>query len=37
MAVQNSVVADARVCLLNKDTASAVDDLIDQIVARIPR
>jgi PknH-like extracellular domain len=37
MAVQNNVVAEARVCLLSKDTAPAVNNLLDQIVAKIPQ
>ena len=37
MAVGNNVVAEARVCLLNKDTAAAVNNLLDQIVAKIPQ
>jgi hypothetical protein len=37
MAVQDSVVVEARVCLLNKDTDPAVNDLLDQIVAKVPQ
>ncbi|MCV7410929.1 sensor domain-containing protein [Mycobacterium florentinum] len=37
MAVQDSVVVEARVCLLNKDTDSAANNLLDQIVAKIPQ
>lgn len=37
MAVGDSVVADARVCLLNKDTAPAVNNLLDQVMAKIPQ
>jgi PknH-like extracellular domain len=37
MAVQGSVVAEARVCLLNKDTDPAVNSLLDQIIAKIPQ
>jgi hypothetical protein len=37
MAVQNTVVAEARVCLLSKDAAGAVNNLLDQIVAKIPQ
>jgi hypothetical protein len=37
MAVQNNVVIEARVCLLGKDTAAAVNNLLDQVVARIPQ
>jgi hypothetical protein len=37
MAVQGSVIVEARVCLLNKDTDTAVDDLLDQIVAKVPQ
>jgi hypothetical protein len=37
MAVQNTVVTEARVCLLSKDTAVAVNNLLDQVVARIPQ
>jgi PknH-like extracellular domain len=37
MAVQGSVIAEARVCLLNKDTDPAVNSLLDQIVAKIPQ
>jgi hypothetical protein len=37
MAVGNNVVAEARVCLLGQDAAAAVDNLLDQIVAKIPQ
>ena len=37
MAVQNNVVAETRVCLLGKDTAAAVDNLLDQVVAKVPQ
>jgi PknH-like extracellular domain len=37
MAVQNNVVAEARVCLLGKDPAPAVNNLLDQIAAKIPQ
>jgi hypothetical protein len=37
MAVGNNVVAEARVCLLGKDTAPVVNNLLDQIVAKIPQ
>ncbi len=37
LAVQNNVVIEARVCLLGKDTAAAVDNLLDQVVAKIPQ
>jgi hypothetical protein len=37
MAVGNNVVAEARVCLLNKDTAPAVNSLLDQIIAKVPQ
>lgn len=37
MAVQDSVVVEARVCLLNKDTDSAANNLLDQIVAKVPQ
>lgn len=37
MTVQDSVVVEARVCLLNKDTDSAANNLLDQIVAKIPQ
>jgi hypothetical protein len=37
MAVGNNVVAEARVCLLGKDTASVVNNLLDQIVAKVPQ
>jgi hypothetical protein len=37
MVVQDSVVVEARVCLLNKDTDPAVNDLLDQIVAKVPQ
>ncbi|MEE3062965.1 MAG: sensor domain-containing protein [Actinomycetota bacterium] len=36
MAAQDSVVVEARVCLLDKDTDAAADNLLDQIIARIP-
>ncbi len=28
---------EARVCLLNKDTHAAVNDLLNQIVAKVPQ
>lgn len=37
MAVGNDVVAEARVCLLGKDTAPVVNNLLDQIVAKVPQ
>jgi hypothetical protein len=37
MAVGNNVVAEARVCLLGKDTAPVVNNLLDQIVATVPQ
>ncbi|GLE53538.1 sensor domain-containing protein [Mycobacterium montefiorense] len=37
MDVQGSVAIEARVCLLTKDTDSAVNDLLDQIVAKVPQ
>jgi hypothetical protein len=37
MTVANNVVVEARVCLLGKDTAAAANNLLDQIVARIPQ
>jgi PknH-like extracellular domain len=37
MAVGNNVVAEARVCLLGKDTAPPANNLLDQIVAEIPQ
>jgi hypothetical protein len=37
MAVQNNFVAEARVCLLSKDTAATVNNLLDQIVAKVPQ
>ncbi|OSC40638.1 sensor domain-containing protein [Mycobacterium decipiens] len=37
MAVQKSIVAEGRVCLLNRDTTAAVNNLLDQVVARIPQ
>ncbi|OBA61920.1 hypothetical protein A5647_09340 [Mycobacterium sp. 1100029.7] len=37
MAVQGSVIVEARVCLLNKDTDAAVNNLLDQIIARVPQ
>jgi PknH-like protein len=37
MTVQGSVVIEARVCLLSKDTDPAVNDLLDQIVAKVPQ
>jgi hypothetical protein len=37
MTVQGSVVAEARVCLLNKDTDPGVNSLLDQILAKIPQ
>jgi hypothetical protein len=37
MAVGNNVVAEARVCLLGKDTAPVVNNLLDQIVAKVPQ
>jgi hypothetical protein len=37
MTVQNNVVTEARVCLLGKDTAAPVNNLLDQVVAKIPQ
>lgn len=37
MAAQDSVVVEVRVCLLGKDTDAAADNLLDQIIARIPQ
>jgi hypothetical protein len=37
MAVDNNVVAEARVCLLGKDTAPVINNLLDQIVAKVPQ
>ena len=37
MAVQNYFVAEARVCLLSKGAAPAANNLLDQIVAKIPQ
>jgi hypothetical protein len=37
LAVGNNIVAEARVCQLGKDTAVAVNGLLDQIVAKIPQ
>lgn len=37
MAVQGAVVVEARVCLLNEDTDAAVNNLLDQIVAKVPQ
>ncbi|WP_232021931.1 sensor domain-containing protein [Mycobacterium basiliense] len=37
MAVHSSVLTEARVCLLGKDTAAAVNNLLNQVVARIPQ
>lgn len=37
MAVQGNVLAEARVCLLSKDTAAPVNKLLDQVVAKIPQ
>lgn len=37
MTVQGNVVTEARVCLLGKDTAPVVDNLLDRLVARIPQ
>jgi hypothetical protein len=37
MAVANNVVAEARVCLLGKDTAPVVNNLLNQIVAKVPQ
>lgn len=37
LAVQSNIVIEARVCLLNKDTAAAVNNLLDQVVAKIPQ
>ena len=37
MAVGNNVVTEARVCLLGKDTAPVVNNLLDQIVAKVPQ
>jgi hypothetical protein len=37
MAVANFVVAEARVCLLGKDPTPVVNNLLDQIVAKVPQ
>ena len=37
MAVGNNVVIEARVCLLGKDTAAALNNLLDQVVAKVPQ
>jgi hypothetical protein len=37
MTVQSNVVTEARVCLLNKDTAPVVNKLLDRLVAKIPQ
>jgi PknH-like extracellular domain len=37
MAVQHMVLAEARVCLMSRDTGAAVNNLLDQVIARIPQ
>jgi hypothetical protein len=37
MTVQNNVVTEARVCLLGRDTAPVVNNLLDRLVARMPQ
>ena len=37
MAVQNTVLAETRLCLISKDTGVAVNSLLDQLIARIPQ
>jgi hypothetical protein len=37
MAVQNMILAEARVCLMSRDTGAAVNNLLDQLIARIPQ
>ena len=37
MAVQHTVLVEARVCLMSKDTGAAVNSLLDQVIARIPQ
>lgn len=37
MAVRGAVVVEGRVCLLNEDTDSAVNNMLDQIVAKVPQ
>jgi PknH-like extracellular domain len=37
MAVRNNVVAETRVCLLDRDAAAAVNSLLDQVASRIPQ
>lgn len=37
MAVQHTVLTEARVCLLSKDTTAVVDRLLDQVIARVPQ
>lgn len=37
MAVQDSVAVEGRVCLLGKDTDPAANNLLDQIIAKIPQ
>jgi hypothetical protein len=37
MAAANNVVIEARVCMLNNDTAGAVNNLLDQVVAKVPQ
>jgi hypothetical protein len=37
MAVQSTVLAEVRVCLMSKDTGTAVNNLLDQLIARIPQ
>ncbi|CAM2943813.1 hypothetical protein BST27_12210 [Mycobacterium intermedium] len=37
MAVQNTVLTEARVCLLSRDTTAAVNKLLDQVIARVPQ
>jgi hypothetical protein len=36
MAVQNATVTEVRVCLLSKDSSAAANELLDQVLARIP-
>lgn len=37
MAVQSTVLTEARVCLLNRDTMAATNKLLDQVTARVPQ
>ncbi|MDC8982044.1 sensor domain-containing protein [Mycobacterium marinum] len=37
MELQDSVLAEARVCLMSKNTTSALENLIDQVISRIPQ